>query len=148
MTSVVELLTSDHRNCDTFLVEIEADAARKSWTSLGQKMVAFQDKIKAHFQAEEDVLFPAMERAAGQSLAPVMVMRSEHQQILGLLEELTDALAKQDSDTCLGVSETLMILIQQHNMKEEQILYPMADSLLGPEGSEIVAKMKVILGSS
>ena len=76
-----------------------------------------------------------------------MIMRAEHQQILGLAGKVTDALARQDSDTFLGVSETLMILIQQHNMNEEQILYPMADALLGPERSDIVAQMKEILGN-
>ena len=147
MTSVVELLTSDHRNSDTLFAEIEAEVARKSWATVGQKLVAFRAKMKTHYQAEENLLFPAMERVAGQPLGPVMVMRSEHQQILGLVEELTDALARQDSDTFLGVSETLMILIQQHNMKEEQILYPMADSLLGPEVRDKVAQIKEILGN-
>jgi hemerythrin-like domain-containing protein len=35
-----------------------------------------------------------------------------------------------DQEQYLGLAETLLILMQQHNAKEEQILYPMSDNLL------------------
>jgi hypothetical protein len=34
--------------------------------------------------------------------------------------------------------------VQQHNMKEEQILYNMADQILGDIESDVVAKMKAL----
>ncbi|MCP4044204.1 MAG: hemerythrin domain-containing protein, partial [Gammaproteobacteria bacterium] len=37
---------------------------------------------------------------------------------------------------------TLLIIIQQHNSKEEQILYPMVDRMLGNEAQEIIARMQ------
>ena len=35
-----------------------------------------------------------------------------------------------------------MILLQQHNMKEEQMLYAMCDNVLADQADELVEKMK------
>jgi len=43
-----------------------------------------------------------------------------------------------------GHAETLHILMQQHNMKEEQVLYPMTDRLLGGQAADLVAQMSGI----
>jgi len=37
-----------------------------------------------------------------------------------------------------------MMLTQQHNMKEEQMLYTMADQRLGEEGEKIVEQMRAL----
>ena len=58
------------------------------------------------------------------------MMRHEHQQMRGLMDELATALAARDADGYRGVGETLLIMIQQHNVKEENILYPMCDAQL------------------
>ena len=43
-----------------------------------------------------------------------------------------------------GVSESLMMLMQQHNMKEEQMLYKMADMHLGTLVSKTIEDMKAL----
>ena len=35
-----------------------------------------------------------------------------------------------------------MILVQQHNSKEEQVLYNMAEQLLGAQMASLIAEMK------
>ena len=40
---------------------------------------------------------------------------------------MSEALSNGDREEILEVGETMMILMQQHNVKEEGILYPMAD---------------------
>jgi Hemerythrin HHE cation binding domain. len=44
-----------------------------------------------------------------------------------LLARMSEAVSNGDPEKILEVSETMMILMQQHNVKEEGILYPMAD---------------------
>ena len=44
---------------------------------------------------------------------------------------MNDVLASGDLEEFLGQAETLLILMQQHNIKEEQMLYPMCDRALG-----------------
>ena len=39
---------------------------------------------------------------------------------------MQDALDAEGKDTFLGEAETLLVFMQQHNAKEEMMLYPMA----------------------
>ena len=55
------------------------------------------------------------------------MMRMEHAQMRVLVEQMRSIISARDRQEFLGLAETLMLVIQQHNMKEEQILYPMMD---------------------
>jgi iron-sulfur cluster repair protein YtfE (RIC family) len=44
--------------------------------------------------------------------------------------------------------DSLMMLIQQHNMKEEQILYSMMDQFLSAQSETLLAKAGEVLGSA
>jgi hemerythrin-like domain-containing protein len=62
-----------------------------------------------------------------------------------LMQDMLAALEAQNKDKVFGFSETLMILLQQHNMKEEQMLYAMCDRVLPPELKEsTLDKMKSV----
>ncbi|MBK9394046.1 MAG: hemerythrin domain-containing protein [Uliginosibacterium sp.] len=91
-----------------------------------------QHDVLAHFAAEEEVMFPAFEAASGMSCGPTAVMRMEHAEARELLDDLAAATQVQDTDGVRGHAEALLILLQQHNMKEENILYPAAISAAGP----------------
>jgi hemerythrin-like domain-containing protein len=77
---------------------------------------------------------------------PTQMMRMEHIQMRELFDQLDASLKRQDSDAFLGDCETLLIIMQQHNMKEEQMLYPMADQVLAGEAEELVGHMRAISG--
>ena len=62
-----------------------------------------------------------------------------------LLTELAAACAAHDREAYAGVAETLLMLMQQHNMKEENILYPMCDQALGAEAERLGATMSAML---
>ncbi|HJP36976.1 MAG TPA: hypothetical protein QF901_13425 [Gammaproteobacteria bacterium] len=57
---------------------------------------------------------------------------------------MANAVDKKDVDDYLGFSETLLIIMQQHNVKEEQVLYPMADQALGSEIGALFDSMNAI----
>jgi hemerythrin-like domain-containing protein len=88
------------------------------------------------------VLFPAFEQRTGMSMGPTQVMRMEHVQMRELFDAMADAVKQQDRDEFLGQAETLLVMMQQHNMKEEQILYRMADQMLSAEMEEVLQKMR------
>ncbi|MCK7498190.1 MAG: hemerythrin domain-containing protein [Comamonadaceae bacterium] len=90
----------------------------------------FRRETEAHFCAEEDVLFPNFERRTGMSSGPTRMMRMEHMQMRGLLDQLAAAQAGRDTGAFCGAADTLLIMMQQHNLKEENILYPMCDQAL------------------
>jgi hemerythrin-like domain-containing protein len=63
-------------------------------------------------------------------------MRFEHEQVRGLIGKMAEAVEKQDKDAYLSLAESMMILLQQHNMKEEQMLYAMCDRVMPQDVKE------------
>ena len=90
-----------------------------------------------HFRMEEEHLFPSLVAAGGPS-GPVQMMRMEHAQMNTLIEQMAVALTHQDAQGYGGLSETLLMAMQQHNLKEEQILYPIADNVLPTERDSLL----------
>ena len=105
--------------------------ARAAWAE-------FELGLRRHIGFEEEILFPGFEAGTGMSpqAGPTAVMRIEHREIERLLEAIRGALA--------GIADPLPLrtelhrVLAAHNMKEEQVLYPMTDRALGPEESDIL----------
>jgi hemerythrin-like domain-containing protein len=89
-------------------------------------------------------MFPAFEDKTGMTQGPTAMMRMEHDQMRGLLEDLKRDVSETNKNHFFGVSESLMMLMQQHNMKEEQMLYAMADNHLTDVVTDVVDNMKAI----
>lgn len=138
MTSIAELMTHDHRSCDHDFARAETLAHKKDWNAAALALEAFTTGLEAHFQAEEQELFPRFEAATGMTQGPTQVMRDEHADMRATLAQLRAALDSRDLDEFAGEAETLLIMMQQHNMKEENILYPMCDLRLGGERDALV----------
>jgi hemerythrin-like domain-containing protein len=68
---------------------------------------------------------------------PTQMMRFEHAQMRDLIEQMERALNGRDGSGFAGAAETLLILMQQHNMKEENILYPMCDRSLATQADAL-----------
>jgi hemerythrin-like domain-containing protein len=142
MTSIRDFMTDDHRRCDDVFAEVEQALADGDNAAAKAAFTRFQDDVLHHFAAEEGVLFPAFERKTGMSMGPTQVMRSEHTQMRELMRSAADALAAGDVETYAGDAETLLIMMQQHNMKEENILYPMCDQHLAWEVEHILPALR------
>lgn len=141
MTSIPEFMTNKHRECDDFFTEAEAAVAKGDWSLAAAKWQSFAEELAKHFGQEEEVLFPKFEQATGMTAGPTQVMRMEHQQMRTLVQDLDNALAAKEKDDYLGLSETLMVMMQQHNMKEEMMLYPMMAQNLA-DGEQIIEQFQ------
>lgn len=122
-----ELLTGQHRDCDARFADAEQAARAQDWPAAESAFAAMRGEMEDHFRLEEDRLFPAFEQASGMRAGPTAVMRAEHAQMRQLLDGMAQALAARDGNNFLAEADTLLILTQQHNMKEENILYPMCE---------------------
>lgn len=131
MTSLSEQLRCDHARCDTLFAEAENLAASGQWRDCLTRTEAFVAAMRDHFDTEENVVFPAFEARTGMTEGPTRVMRAEHGQLRDLMNALVDAARDADAVSYEDAAETLLILMQQHNMKEENILYPMCEQALG-----------------
>lgn len=128
--SIKEFMAQDHKDCDQLFAKAENAASVNDWETASQACNQFVQAMDRHLGIEETELFPAFEEATGITMGPTEMMRMEHDQMRGLFTEMLDAAKQQNSDDYLGVAETLLILMQQHNVKEEQILYSIMDQRL------------------
>ncbi len=144
MSTIKEFLTADHGRCDDIFAQME-ELASKSLSEAKEICQNFQEEQERHFQMEERVMFLEFENKTGMTQGPTAMMRQEHTQMRHLMSQMLEAIDSNNKDKFFGLSETLMILLQQHNMKEEQMLYPMAEQHLSAESERIVSMMESLI---
>lgn len=137
--TVTSPLQQHHHHCDTLFAIAERTAAEGAWEPCTASFSEFSTQLEYHFRAEEDILFSAYEAATGATAGPTRVMRMEHEQMRQLLRQMALELAVRDGEAFGGDAETLLILMQQHNMKEEGVLYPICDRSLDEHVAQRIA---------
>jgi iron-sulfur cluster repair protein YtfE (RIC family) len=147
MASLTQPLRDHHKHCDEIFAVAEAAAHDGDWPACDEAFAGFRDELEAHFSTEEQVVFPAFEEATGMTQGPTQVMRIEHAQMRELLGQLDAAVQEKNKPLFAGVAETLLILMQQHNMKEENILYPMCDRSVA-EAVDVAGALESRLGAA
>lgn len=139
---LTDFLTADHRTCDALFAQAENAANDGNLDAARAAYAAFEAALARHLSIEENVLFPEFEARSGMAGGPTAVMRMEHAQMRALLAQLRQALESAEPEAFLGCAETLNILIQQHNMKEEQMLYPICDRALADRAEALLERMQ------
>jgi len=101
----------------------------------------FKSELERHIIWEEDILFPVFERkTSNKDAGPTSVMRMEHIQIKDHLQKIQRKLrAKKIQDPC-GEEVALFKLLESHNQKEENILYPGIDNLTSEQEKDQMIK--------
>lgn len=142
MTTISSFLETDHASCDQSLSDVEEAVEREDWARARRLMADFEAALHRHFAMEEEVLFPAFEQATGMTSGPTAVMRAEHRQLRDIVAEASAALQAHDRDGFCAAAETMQILMGQHNLKEEGVLYPAADRMLHARADQLVHAMR------
>ena len=147
---VLEALAWDHDRLDA--LESEAFRAREA----GDLQTAFDlyarfaAGLRRHIGFEEEILFQAFEAASGTpaNCGPTAVMRVEHREIEDLLERIGGGIGDAASELD-QLRSRFHAVLGDHNAKEEQVLYPTTDYLLGAETADrLVRKIQVYEGRS
>jgi len=139
-------MRSEHRECDELFSSAEKSVIDGDFEEAEKRFLLFADETLLHFKKEEDSLFTTFEEISGSTEGPTRIMRHEHEQVRGLLGKMAGAVENKDADAYLSMAESMMILLQQHNMKEEQMLYAMCDRMIPQELKEsILEEMKAIV---
>jgi iron-sulfur cluster repair protein YtfE (RIC family) len=142
MTTLTDPLHDHHKHCDALFADAEAAVAEHDWERGKANFEGFRCDLETHFRTEEELLFPSFEAATGMSGGPTQMMRFEHAQMRDLVDQMAAALAARDAGTFAGAAETLLIMMQQHNMKEENILYPMCDRTLAAQAGDLGPRLR------
>ncbi|WER49322.1 hemerythrin domain-containing protein [Cupriavidus sp. WKF15] len=125
MSSAIETLVRQHRDCDQALEGLEASLRQPDWDAATGAFARLEDALQGNFTAEEERLFPAFEQVAGSAGGPTAVMRHEHGDVRALLDNAREWLQLRDANALAAELDTLSVLLQQHNLKEENVLFPM-----------------------
>jgi len=97
---------------------------------------------KCHHGKEEDLLFPAMEEAGIPRQGPIAVMLSEHVMGRNYVKAINDAYSGYQAGNAsasaglIENAEGYISLMLAHIDKEDNVLYPMADSRFSKEKQE------------
>ncbi|MGE5277694.1 MAG: hemerythrin domain-containing protein [Acidobacteriota bacterium] len=137
LRAVTEALSWDHDRLDA----LEAAAFEKR--AAGDLVAArdlygeFALGLRRHIGFEEQLVFPAFEQRAGlpPTAGPTAVMRAEHREIEGLLDRIEAGIGEAAAPV-EALRRSLHAVLGDHNLKEEQVLYPSTDDLLGEEEAD------------
>jgi uncharacterized protein (DUF2249 family)/hemerythrin-like domain-containing protein len=144
--AVREFLGDDHRRLDAILREAARLAHAGSFTEAFASFAEFRCGLERHIEMEEHILFPAFEEVTGMRGGPTAVMHEEHLEILRLLNVMGTSLRAEDLAGLLDAVRGFATVIEEHNAKEEGVLYPTVDRGLGSdrERDELVQRMQRI----
>lgn len=145
MNTISSYLGSDHKRCDALFAQVEVDIEKGNWEQAETTFQSFSQALERHLRMEENILFPAFEETIGSSDGPTSVMRKEHQHIRAIAGRLNDAVGERNMIDFFDHDDTLRILMEQHNLKEETILYLMTDRVLSGRQSEIIGAMDEVV---
>lgn len=124
-TLITDFFEQDHQRLDQIFADFQQSKQdnERAIALFGQ----FKTGLMQHIEWEEQLLFPSVEKAAGfpPHAGPTAVMRMEHTQIKDCLS-LIEKQLKQAGDTT-PIETQLLAILSSHNMKEENVLYPMSD---------------------
>ena len=143
MQTIAEYMSAGHHACDESFAIAEQAVLANNWSDAEAAFNKFRNELAVHFRMEENELFPALVSAGGPG-GPVQMMRMEHAQMNTLIDQMAATLTYRVAQGYGGLSETLLIVMQQHNLKEEQILYPIADNILATQREALLGRMRIV----
>jgi uncharacterized protein (DUF2249 family)/hemerythrin-like domain-containing protein len=146
LRTVNEALSWDHDRLDALEGAAFEARAQGRFTEAAVIYAAFAYGLRRHIRFEEEILFPEFEEKTGHAATagPTMVMRDEHREILDCLDRIQASIADPASGVD-SVRHALHLVLGNHNLKEENIVYPMTDRALGVEGADaLVARIQAL----
>jgi len=140
MTTILEFMSVDHDRLDN-KIRMYSTEKLVNVERAESIFLFFKSELERHIIWEEDILFPVFERKTGiKDAGPTLIMRMEHIQIKNHLQEIKRKLhAKKIQDPC-EEEVALFKVLESHNQKEENILYPGIDNLTSEQEKEQMIK--------
>jgi iron-sulfur cluster repair protein YtfE (RIC family) len=103
----------------------------------------FEFGLRRHIAWEEEILFTLFEEKTDfLEYSPVATLRDEHREILQALEALKIKILGANPNS-IGREKQFLILLGNHNLREESVLFPMIDEVLDQtERSSVFDRMR------
>ena len=128
---LADALTREHREIDEGIEQFVEALDRGALEA--DPLLGSIEALRRHIYLEETFVFPPLRHIG--LMMPVMVMLREHGElwnqmddVVRLLESTTASSGSADSAKIQATCRELLARLDQHNTKEEPIIYPRADS--------------------
>ncbi len=105
----------------------ESLSSGADFSEVRTKGVGVAKSLLSHAHIEDEVLFPALESCLGGGMGPLAVMRQEHLEIEGSLGRVGET---QSLEALRDLVLPALTLARQHFLKEDGMLFPMAEQAL------------------
>lgn len=138
--SVAAAFTREHHQIDEGIERFLADTAERDPARRARPLLSAMEALRRHIYLEEEVVFPRL--PPGPLMMPLMVMRREHGELWTRMDALAEIL--EDDSSASGIVDActeLLSLLEDHNRKEEPIIYPHLDTDLSPQEQSLVREL-------
>lgn len=132
--NILTQLQQDHREvkerCASFhILLISLDGEHRE--EFLRQMEYFGKELKAHLQLEEDELFPPLAERLPPG-GPIQVMMAEHEKLRTLHQQMAVLIWEENPDyrAIRRIGDEFTALLLNHILKEDRVLFPMAQSVL------------------
>ncbi len=144
MTTILEFMSVDHDRLDN-KIRMYSKEKLVDIEQAESIFLLFKSELERHIIWEEDILFPVFERKTGiKGGGPTSVMRMEHTQIKDHLQKIERKLHTKKIQNPCKEEVALFKVLESHNQKEENILYPGIDNLTSEqEKQQMIKQMSV-----
>lgn len=126
----------------------------KDWSlplqELKDKVDTFVRELDPHSEREEGFLFPLMAKYLGRQVGPIAVMEYEHEVAKNNLNTFVEAMEQLegpvDAERAKKIASYALqahAILTDHFMKEENVLFPIAENILSAEEKEELGRALV-----
>jgi adenylylsulfate kinase len=135
MSDLHELLIRDHRRVERLFRELENAVEGADQATVAHSYGEFERALLAHFETEEQLLFPVLEPEHPGEVARA---RREHEQVRALLAELG---VRADLHLLRkAVADQLVARLREHGDWEDHTLYPWFAAAAGRDAAEALQR--------
>ncbi len=139
---ISQFFEQDHREIDALLAGVDYARPKESFEPFHE----FHMRLERHIHWEEGVLFPALgAKIPMLAQGPIRVMLMEHERIRASKASALQALKSGNGRLAEESAKAMLMVLADHNSKEERILYPACDDAFSAEEAEkIIAKVRAL----
>lgn len=140
MTSFLDLI-ADHERADDLFLQHQEALMEMDMPRAHARLLAYQQALEAHMEAEEKLLLPVYERAGRIPGGPPEFFSGEHRRMREFLVRIYDMLHAMDPGrpdrrrviALFDHEAAYKHLVEHHDLREKNILYPALDRVTHAE---------------
>lgn len=125
----IERWWEEHSELDQLVSALAGALERSGVAAASAALEDLYDAMDAHFDVEEGMYFPLLERLPSTHGADVKALREAHARIRGDLEKIRSHLSDDELDRARGLMGELMVLFDGHEQAESRLIAELEQAL-------------------